>query len=145
MRRLTMLFAFGAAAALGIGCRDSNSITGARLIATPNPIPNVAGVWTGSYDAGEDLDCTASTSAQASFTVDDQNVTGTLNAAGDCGFENVLFQGTIQGSTLTGTISGSRFSPGSRASGDVYGSTGLQLILVDGQFAYSGGAMNLHR
>jgi hypothetical protein len=129
------------ALALAAGCESSNTVTGSD---SPQPDGNVAGTWTGTYAPDDFLDCTSG-SAQATFQQQGSNVTGVLSSASDCGFQNVLFQGTIRGNRLEGTITGdSRFSQPSVAAGTLSGST-LSLGLANTVYAYSGGSMQLHR
>jgi hypothetical protein len=125
----------------GARCHNSNSMTG------PASAANVAGAWTGTFVPADPLDCNSSLQALASFTVNGQNVMGTLSAPGDCGFQNVQFQGTVDGSVLTGTVAGTGFFSGSTASGSVYGSNGANLDLgLSNSFGLiPGGQMRLHR
>jgi hypothetical protein len=122
-------------------CNNSNSVTG------PAPAANVAGAWTGTFDSADPLDCSPGNQAQATFTVDGLNVTGNLSVAGDCGFQNVQFHGTFNGSMLKGTVTGDSFSGGSTAVGSVWGSNGsnLDLGLSNSFGLIPGGQMRLHR
>jgi hypothetical protein len=56
----------------------------------------------------------------------------------------VAFQGKLQGNTLTGTISGDRFTGGSVATGTLSGTT-LEITLVNSFGYIPGGSMHLHR
>jgi hypothetical protein len=138
-----LLFALAAAVLIAgtAQCNNSNSISG------PATAANVAGAWTGDFDSADPLDCNPGHQAQASFTVDGHNVVGTLNVQGDCGFQNVRFQGTIDGSMLKGTVTGDTFSNGSTAVGSVWGSTSskLDLGLTNSFGLIPGGQMRLHR
>ena len=56
----------------------------------------------------------------------------------------VTFQGTLQGSSLAGTIKGDRFTSGSTASGTLSGAT-FEITLNNSFGFIPGGRMHLHR
>ena len=84
-----------AAAILVSACSDSNDVTG------PGNAANLAGTWTGQYDANVPSLCTSG-SATASLTQTDNQVRGTFEAPG-CGIKGA-FRGTVSGNALQGTV-----------------------------------------
>jgi len=145
--------------AIETGCKDSNSISGLHgtpaitstppvtptITPTPPPAGNIAGDWIGTFDSADFVDCDSNTPAQASFDQNGSTVTGTLNATMNaCGFSNVKFQGTLEGTTLRGTIAaGNRFTNGT-VFGSLSGSS-LELGIGNGFGRIPGGRMHLHR
>ncbi len=109
------------------------------------PVDVIAGAWTGKFDSADFVDCDSNTPAQASLTRKGENVVGTLSATENfCGFGNVTFQGTLRGSSLSGTIKGDRFTGGSTASGTLSGAA-LEITLNNSFGFIPGGQMHLHR
>ncbi len=123
----------------------------AKIDLTPAPVPTagaVAGPWTGTFVTVDPIDCDGNpTPAQADFQQNGSAVSGSLNATENfCGFAHVTFKGTLQGSMLTGTITGERFT-NATATGTLSGTT-LEIRLTNscpGELCIPGGQMLLHR
>jgi len=139
---LRNLAALAAAGLLGVGagCKGSNNIAG-----PPSATADIAGAWTGTYDPPYVTDCGVGLPVQVSFTVDGHNVVGTLSATGpyDCGFQNAVFQGTIQGNSIRGSVTGSRDLTGAFVDGNVPASDRIEFTF--GFDLLYRASMHLHR
>ena len=83
-------------------CSDSNMVTSpAATGSLTTSSANIAGSWSGRYEAFEPKRCEAST-ATASFTQNGSSVTGILKTNG-CGVAG-SFKGTLTGDNLMGLI-----------------------------------------
>ena len=139
-RLLTAIVA-AAAMAGATYCKNSNSVTG-----PPAAPSNVAGAWTGTFDSADPFDCDLGQPAQATFSQNISDVVGTMTAGG-CGFTNAVFQGTIRGSKISGSILNGGV-PFLTVSGSVYGANlenlDLSITTLNGGLI-PGGQMHLHR
>jgi hypothetical protein len=124
-------------------CNDEKSVDLPTGGVTPPPTANIAGSWTGTYTTNDDIDCDASISlpAKATFERNGSQVTGTLKAVGFCGL-NYPFQGTLEGNTLKGVLTGTLNPPGTVA-GILSGGT-LEITPANG-YGYNMGQMHLRR
>ncbi len=132
-----------------LACKNADPITG------PPTAVNVAGTWTGTFVLAADpffYDCASNVQATATFTQQGSVVGGLLYAdPHECGFNNVTFQGTLDGTNLTGTIrgGGSRFgfAEGSTAHGFLSDTT-LTLTLTNNRYhdpsPHPGGTGSMH-
>ena len=107
----------------------------------------IAGAWTGRFDPADFVDCDGDTPAVASFEQNGSAVVGILDAIENaCGFGGVKFQGTLEGNSLVGTVTGGGFQKGT-ARGTLSGAT-LEITLESscpGILCIPGGRMRLHR
>ncbi len=120
-------------------------------VLSPHPTPGAetdgpaAGQWTGTYvpvsNPWDYSEC-RSQSAAARFAQSGSTVTGTIASSGACGF-SVVFNGTLEGASLIGTITGQGFYDGSTARGSLSG-TSIDLTLTDPSAA-AGGQLHLQR
>jgi hypothetical protein len=153
MRPAKLLLLVTAAMIAALACKDSNSITGLHTTATPLPVtptpppptptPNaaIAGDWSGTFVPSDPADCGGGP-AYATLALDGQNVTGTVGAHGCNGFDNAHFQGSMQGNTINGGITGPVLL---LVHGSITGSTKLTLALRDEESGDHLGALVLQR
>lgn len=135
-------------APLLVGCNDSSPTepkVAAAATPTPTPAPtplppsgSIAGAWTGTYNG---ISYSCDTSVQASFGQTGPAVLGTLTATGPCG-DVFHFNGTLQGNTLSGSITDFDTIVGG-AYGVLLGST-LE-ITFDNGFGFNFAQVHLHR
>src|SRR5262249_20246968 len=121
-------------------------------LATCPPAGSVSGEWTGTFDSNDPVDCGDGFLAQASFRQDGEVVAGTVTAFGTCGFTDVVFQGALRGTALTGALTGGRTATGTTypdgtAIGMLSGGN-LELTIESasgGRYYFASGKMHLHR
>lgn len=113
------------AAAASLSCQNANTMTAPTSSTAPPAAANVAGSWSGQFQAN-DSSC-AGTTAIASFQQNGSVVTGTVrtSACGVAGF----FRGSIQGSALLGRLEQTGCTGGA-VSGSVGGSV-IRLSIGD--------------
>lgn len=149
-----LLIVAAVAAIAAAGCKNSDALTdphdgSPRPTPLPTPVftSNFDGSWTGTFEPVHLADCDGNTLATAELQQTGTAVTGILTAThNECGFAQVRVEGTVQGTTLTGTVAGGRFRAGT-LSGYYYGGT-FQLTLKSecpASPCVPGGQMHLHR
>ncbi len=159
---VSLVFAAAALISAAVGCKDSNTISGNdRLVSTPKPnaptptpASGIAGWWGGTWTPSNLAHfggCRSSVEATAYFTLEGVNVTGTIYTAKQpdralCSLGNVIFHGSLEGSSLHGTITASHFT--GTAHGSLSGTTlDIQCVLTGDDITpapYSG-SVHLHR
>ncbi|HEX7253563.1 MAG TPA: hypothetical protein VF376_11830, partial [Thermoanaerobaculia bacterium] len=131
-------------AALHTACSDSHSPTAPAAVPTPAPpASELSGTWVGTYKTNDFIDCDVNQvlAAQATFQQNGSQVSGTLTANGPCGL-GYTFSGTIQGNTLSGSISASGFGGGT-AQGTL--AAGNLTMNVFNMYEYNMGQLQVHR
>jgi hypothetical protein len=122
------------------GCHETKSPT------EPVAPSDVAGSWIGTYEWSDLLDSPCVTPAQATIQQSGSSVSGTLSTTdpgNSCQVLSVTFQGTIQGTSLAGTLTGTGlFTQPTATSGTLLNGV-LSLGFKTGN--NSGGVLNLHR
>jgi len=144
---LSLAFAAALAAAT-ISCQDSKMTTSPNGTASPASA-QVAGTWSGSFQAYDSSRCAGSAPATASFQQVGTTLTGTIKTS-DCGVAGA-FRGAVDGNTIMGWIDMTGCTGGG-VSGSIDGSritlsiADLTKPLVTGdQVVMAGGSVSLHR
>lgn len=146
------LVLMAAAAVLLAGCNDSSptepkvaaaSTPTPTTIPTPSPTPlppggNIAGTWTGTFNTSI---CGGFTE-QASFEQNGSTVAGSFKGTGATCNWDLAFSGTLQGSTLAGSVTDYDILLGG-AHGTLSGSS-LE-ITIDNGGSFVIGQLHLHR
>ena len=96
-----------------------------EIVVSSGPQLDISGVWSGPFQTNDSADCHSDPAANATFSQNGLDVTGTITTiANTCGFGGD-FQGTLSGNSLTGTLTRVGFGQAS-----VTGSVSVTEILL---------------
>jgi hypothetical protein len=88
-----------------VGCDDGPTGPSVRAAPTPVPVPNVAGTWQGhTRIPGPGIVCGGDRPTSATFAQEGARVTGSVRTALNGSTLIRSFDGTLQGSQITGTL-----------------------------------------
>jgi len=146
MKIIRYLLSVGIAIATALfllGCGESMDLPTANQNIVQPPSADISGLWIGTYNTNDNIDCdtSKSLSAKAAFQENGSAITGKLIAYGPCGLD-YPFQGTIEGNHIKGVITGA-LNPTGSVTGSVNGAT-LEIVASNG-YGFVMGQLHLHR
>lgn len=133
------------AASLLVGCNHSSPTEPKVLVATPTPTPvpgnsggPIAGAWTGTFST----DICGGFLEQASFEQNGSTVVGGFKGIGASCNWDLFFTGTLQGNTLSGSVTDHDIFVG--GGHGAFSSSSLE-ITIDNGGSFVLGQLHLHR